>query len=97
MFGDKASRDMKLIQPLVNKVKAVYGQVLIDNCVVEVAGGNSSIIDFNSGGAAEYVTIQNSTIYGNPQHTGQLYSSQSGTKATDAGMDNDIRHFPFSL
>ena len=24
LFGDKSSRDMKLIQPLVEKVKAVY-------------------------------------------------------------------------
>ena len=27
LFGDKSSRDMKLIQPLVEKVKAVYPEV----------------------------------------------------------------------
>ncbi len=27
LFGDKSSRDMKLIQPLVNKVKAVYPEI----------------------------------------------------------------------
>ena len=27
MFGDKSSRDMKLIQPLVDKVKEVYPEI----------------------------------------------------------------------
>ena len=27
LFGDKSSRDMKLIQPLVEQVKAVYPEV----------------------------------------------------------------------
>ena len=27
LFGDKSSRDMKLIQPLVEKVKAVYPDI----------------------------------------------------------------------
>ena len=27
LFGDKSSRDMKLIQPLVDKVKAVYPEI----------------------------------------------------------------------
>jgi preprotein translocase subunit SecA len=27
LFGDKSSRDMKLIQPLVEKVKAVYPEI----------------------------------------------------------------------
>ena len=27
LFGDKSSRDMKLVQPLVEKVKAIYPQV----------------------------------------------------------------------
>ena len=27
LFGDKSSRDMKLIQPLIEKVKAVYPEV----------------------------------------------------------------------
>ena len=27
LFGDKSSRDMKLIQPLVEKVKTVYPEI----------------------------------------------------------------------
>ncbi|MBO4315077.1 MAG: DUF4957 domain-containing protein, partial [Prevotella sp.] len=70
-----------------NKVKALYNTVSLNNSNVEVASGNKTVIDFNGGGVAETVSISNSTIYGNPQHTGQLYSSQSGQKATEAGLE----------
>ena len=70
-----------------NKVKALYNTVSLNNSIVEVASGNKTVFDFNGGGVAEMVSISNSTIYGNPQHTGQLYSSQSGQKATEAGLE----------
>ena len=78
-----------LAQQLIygNKVKALFNTVSLDNSIVEVAGGNKTVIDFNGGGVAGTVAISNSTIYGNPQHTGQLYSSQSGQKATEAGLE----------
>ena len=78
-----------LAQQLIygNKVKAQYDKVELNHSIVEVAGGNKTVIDFNGGGVAGTVAISNSTIYGNPQHTGQLYSSQSGQKATDAGLE----------
>ena len=78
-----------LAQQLIygNKVKALYGKVALDNSIVEVAGGSKTVIDFNGGGVAEMVTVNNSTIYANPQHTGALYSSQSGQKATEAGLE----------
>ena len=78
-----------LAQQLIygNKVKALYGKVAIDNSIVEIAGGSKTVIDFNGGGVAKMVSINNSTIYANPQHSGTFYSSQSGQKATEAGLE----------
>ena len=91
-LGDVSISNVKvtgLAQQLIygNKVKALYGKVALDNSIVEVAGGSKTVIDFNGGGVAEMVTVNNSTIYANPQHTGALYSSQSGQKATEAGLE----------
>jgi hypothetical protein len=78
-----------LAQQLIygNKVRAQYGTLTLDRSLIEVAGGNKTVFDFNGGGVVEKLAISNSTIYGNPPHTGQLYSSQSGQKATEAGLE----------
>ncbi|MBQ2168658.1 MAG: DUF4957 domain-containing protein, partial [Prevotella sp.] len=78
-----------LTQQLIygNKVKAQYGTLALEQSIIEIAGGNKTVFDFNGGGVVEKLSINNSTIYGNPQHTGQLYSSQSGQKATEAGLE----------
>ncbi|MBR6937382.1 MAG: DUF4957 domain-containing protein [Prevotella sp.] len=91
-LGDISISNVKvtgLAQQLIygNKVKALYGKVAIENSIVEVAGGSKTMIDFNGGGVAEVVSINNSTIYANPQHSGTFYSSQSGQKATEAGLE----------
>ncbi|MBR6715906.1 MAG: DUF4957 domain-containing protein, partial [Prevotella sp.] len=91
-LGDVSISNVKvtgLAQQLIygNKVKALYGKVALDNSIVEIAGGSKTVIDFNGGGVAEMVFVNNSTIYANPQHTGALYSSQSGQKATEAGLE----------
>ena len=70
-----------------NKVKSLIGKLTLDNSVLEVAGGSKTVFDFNGGGVVGELAITNSTIYGNPQNTGGLYSSQSGQKATEAGLD----------
>jgi hypothetical protein len=70
-----------------NKAKYLIPNFIIDNSVIQVAGGNKTVIDTNSGGVIGKLSINNSTIYGNPAHEGQLYSSQSGQKATDAGLE----------
>ena len=70
-----------------NKVKSLIGKLTLDNSVLEVAGGSKTVFDFNGGGVVGELAITNSTIYGNPQNTGALYSSQSGQKATEAGLD----------
>ena len=78
-----------LTQQLIygNKAKAQYGTLALEQSIIEIAGGNKTVFDFNGGGVVEKLSINNSTIYGNPQHTGQLYSSQSGQKATEAGLE----------
>ncbi len=91
-LGDISISNVKvtgLAQQLIygNKVKALYGKVAIENSIVEVAGGSKTVIDFNGGGVAEMISVNNSTIYANPQHTGTFYSSQSGQKATEAGLE----------
>ena len=70
-----------------NKVKSLIDNLTLENSIIEVAGGSKTVFDFNGGGVVGQMTIVNSTIYGNPQHSGQLYSSQSGQKATEAGLE----------
>ena len=67
-------------------MKVLFGNVALDNCVVEMAS-NKTVLDFAKGGVAGTTSIKNSTIYGNPKHEGQLYSSQSGNKATEAELE----------
>ncbi len=70
-----------------NKVRSLIGKLSLDNSIIEVASGNKTVFDFNGGGVVGQLSVANSTIYGNPQHTGQFYSSQSGQKATEAGLE----------
>ncbi len=70
-----------------NKQKAVIDNLVFNNSIVQVAGGEKTVFDTNGGGVIGKLDIQNSTIYANPQNTGALYSSQSGAKATDAGLE----------
>ncbi|MBO4821890.1 MAG: DUF4957 domain-containing protein [Prevotella sp.] len=91
-IGDIEFSNLKvkgLTQPLIygNKVRAFIPRLSVDNCVIEIAGGSKSTFDFNGGGVVGILDVLNSTIYANPQHTGQLYSSQSGQKATEVSED----------
>lgn len=70
-----------------NKQKVLIDNLVFNNSIVQVAGGTKTVFDTNGGGVIGKLDIQNSTIYANPQNTGALYSSQSGTKATDAGLE----------
>ncbi|MBR6180261.1 MAG: DUF4957 domain-containing protein [Prevotella sp.] len=78
-----------LTQQLIygNKVRAFIPNLEVDNCIIEIAGGSKTTFDFNGGGVVRDFRVNNSTIYANPQHTGQLYSSQSGQKATEVSED----------
>ena len=70
-----------------NKQKVLIDNLVFNNSIVQVNGGNKTVFDTNGGGVIGKLDIQNSTIYANPQNTGALYSSQSGQKATDAGLE----------
>ena len=70
-----------------NGTKYLIGELALDNSIVEIAGGNKNVFDTQGGGVIGKLSVTNSTIYGNPAHTGALYSSQSGQKATDAGLE----------
>ena len=78
-----------LTQQLIygNKMRAFIPTLSVENSIIEVAGGSKTTFDFNGGGVVEKFSINKSTIYGNPQHTGQLYSSQSGQKVTEVAED----------
>ena len=68
-------------------VKSLINSFLIDNSIVEMNGGNKNIFDFAGGGVAANFKVTNSTIYSKTPHTGFIYSSQSGQKATEAGLE----------
>ncbi len=70
-----------------NKRKVVIDNLVFNNSILQMNGGNKTVFDTNGGGVVGKLDIQNSTIYADPQHTGALYSSQSGQKATDAGLE----------
>lgn len=70
-----------------NKQKVLIDQLNFISSVAHVNGGSKTIFDTNGGGVIGTLNIQNSTIYANPQNTGALYSSQSGQKATEAGLE----------
>ncbi len=70
-----------------NKQKYLIKAVFLRNSVVNINGGSKTIFDTNGGGVVEELGIELSTIYANPKNTGALYSSQSGQKATEAGLE----------
>ena len=92
-INDVVIKDVKvtdLAQQLfyANKVKYVMNNLVCTNSVIQIAGGNKTVFDFNGGGVTGKLDINKSTIYANPQNTGALYSSQSGSIPTDeAGLE----------
>ena len=70
-----------------NKQKVLIDNFVFNNSIAQVNGGSKTVFDTNGGGVIAKLDIQNSTIYANPQNTGALYSSQSGQKATEAGLE----------
>ncbi len=90
-INDVVIKDVKvtgLTQQLfyANGVKYLMNNLTCENSIIQVNGGNKTVFDFNGGGITAKLDINKSTIYANPHHTGALYSSQGGQKATDAGL-----------
>ena len=70
-----------------NGIKSKFGYFQLDRSIIEMNGGNKNIIDFSGGGVLGYLWMYHSTIYSKTPHTGFIYSSQSGNKATEAGFE----------
>ncbi|MCR5641767.1 MAG: DUF4957 domain-containing protein [Prevotella sp.] len=65
-----------------NKVKNLISEIETKNSVILMAG-NKTVYDFNGGGVVGNWNFVNSTLDANG---GVIYSSQSGQKATEAGL-----------
>ena len=64
-----------------NKVRYLMAKVLVENSVIGVNGtAKKTIFDFNGGGNASEIIVNNSTLWANPSNAqnGGLFSSQSG-------------------
>ena len=71
-----------------NKVKYLFGKILVENSVIGIDGTNKkTIFDFNGGGLPEEIVVNKSTLWANPSNAvnGGLYSTQSGSKMADVG------------
>ena len=70
-----------------NKQKYAISTFHVDYCNIHMAGGSKTLIDTNGGGVIGDLDMAKNTIWAEPAHSGQLYSSQSGQKATEAGFE----------
>ena len=70
-----------------NKMKYLINGFHIAFCNIQMVGGSKTLIDTNGGGVIGDLDMAKNTIWAEPAHSGQLYSSQSGQKATEAGFE----------
>ena len=70
-----------------NKQKYAISTFHVDYCNIHMAGGSKTLIDTNGGGVIGDLDMAKNTIWAEPAHSGQLYSSQQGQKATEAGFE----------
>ena len=76
-----------------NKMKYLINGFHIAFCNIQMVGGNKTLIDCNGGGVIADFDISKNTIWANPAHEGQFYSSQQGNKATEAGLAEQVINF----
>lgn len=77
-----------------NKTKYSISNFFLQNCIIEVDGGIKTIINTVGGGVIGNLKIDKSTIASpTTAHTGALYNSQSGQKATEAGFVLQVFQF----
>ena len=55
--------------------KAVIDEILIDNSIIEIAGGSAALFNINSSGYTNNFTMKNSTMYSVAGHSGYLIQS----------------------
>lgn len=83
-----------LAQPLFssNKQNYLIPELNIDNSVIELAS-NPFVIDFRNGGVVGKLAVSNSTIWAAKATGNSFFTGQSGKKATEAGLEEQIFSF----
>lgn len=77
-----------------NETKYLVPTLTVDNSVIALAASNSNVFDTSRGGVIGNFVIKNSTIAcPDGKNTGSLFSSQSGQKATEAGLEKQVFSF----
>ena len=77
-----------------NQTKYLIPNFTVDNSVIALAASNSNVFDTSRGGVIGNFVIKNSTIAcPDGKNTGSLFSSQSGQKATEAGLEKQVFSF----
>ena len=68
-----------------NKVKNQISELLVENSNVDLTGCTKVPFDFNGGGAIGAFNIKKSTVWAATATDQSLFSTQAGSKATEAG------------
>ena len=77
-----------------NQTKYLIPNFTVDNSVIALAASNANVFDTSRGGVIGNFVIKNSTIAcPDGKNTGSLFSSQSGQKATEAGLEKQVFSF----
>ena len=89
-FNDADITNLSCQLIYANKQPYLVSSIIVENSIIEIGNAvKKTIFDFNGGGNTELLSINNSTIYGNPENTtwqnGGFFSSQSGKEVTDLG------------
>ena len=72
-----------------NKQKYLIPELAVDNCVVELTG-NPFVFDFRNGGVVGKLAVSNSTIWAAEATLNSFFTGQSGNKATEAGLEEQV-------
>ncbi|MBQ9186393.1 MAG: DUF4957 domain-containing protein [Prevotella sp.] len=75
-----------------NKQNYLIPELTIDNSVIALAG-NPFVIDFRNGGLVAKLAVNNSTVWAAEATSNSFYTGQSGKKATEAGLEEQIFSF----
>ena len=77
-----------------NQTKYLIPTFTVDNSIITLAASNANVFDTSRGGVIGTLAIKNSTIAcPDGTNTGSLFSSQSGQKATEAGLEKQSFSF----
>lgn len=94
VFENVKIKDLKQQLFYANKTKYLIPELKVNNSVILIDGGSKNIFDTNGGGVIAKLNVEETTIASpTAKHTGFLYTSQSGQKATEAGLEEQVLSF----